>query len=311
VLVLAGLLALALVFVASNVAVNHEPKPHDLPVGVIGPSQVTDAVADQLERSTPGAFEIRAFGSRSEARIAILHREIYGAFEPGPPASLLVASAASVAAEQVLQRTFQAVVGAQGQTLMVRDVVALPTSDSSGATAFSAVLSLIIVGIFGSSLVYMVAGRRPVSVHLLAVTSLGIGGGLMAALATNVVVGAFSGHFLAIWGVATIFVLALALPVAAFQRLLGFPGTAVGFLVFVVIGDPGAGSSAPELLPSFWRVIGPRLPPGAATIAMRDVVYFRGNGAAGALLVLGAYAILGAVGAITFDRLRAHRSVQA
>jgi hypothetical protein len=309
--VCAGILALAFTFVASNVAVNHSPEPHDLPLGIIGPSRVAHAVKDQLDRSAPGAFAIRQYSSRATARTAILHRDIYGAFEPGPPPSLLVASAASLAAEQVLQRTFQTVAGAQGQQLVMRDVVPLPASDSSGATTFSMVLSLIVAAIFGSSILYMVAGRRSLSVHLGAVVALGIGVGLVTALATNVVVGAFSDHFVALWGVSTLFFLALALPVAAFQRLLGFPGTAVGFIVFVVIGDPSAGAAAPELLPSFWRVVGPALPPGAATTAARDIVYFHGYGATRSLLVLGGYAVLAAVGAIIVDRLRAHRSVQA
>jgi hypothetical protein len=107
----------AFAFVASNVAVNHEPKPHNLPVGVIGSPQVAHAVDDQLKRSAPGGFEIRTYSSRAAARTAVLRREIYGAFEPGPPASLLVASAASPAAEQVLQQTFQAVAVGQGQAL--------------------------------------------------------------------------------------------------------------------------------------------------------------------------------------------------
>ena len=60
---------------------------------------------------------------------------------------------------------------------MVRDVVPLPASDSSGATTFSMVLSLIVAGIFGSSILYMVAGRRSLSVHLGAVVALGSASG--------------------------------------------------------------------------------------------------------------------------------------
>jgi hypothetical protein len=94
--------------------------------------------------------------------------------------------------------------------------------------------------------------------------------GLVAALATNVVVGAFAGHFLAVRDVWTLFVLALALPIAAFQALLGLGGSAISQL----------------------------LPPGAATTAMRDVVDFHGQGATGELLVLAVYAVAGATGAL-------------
>jgi hypothetical protein len=304
-LALAGVLTIVFAFVASNVAANHQPKPHDLPVGIVGSPKVTAAVASRLERSSPQAFKTTAYRSRAAARTAILKRQVYGAFEPGPRPSLLVASAASRPAELVLEQTFRATTSARGQTLVIRDVAALPRSDSSGATAFSTALSLIVAGILGSLVLYLVARQRSLAVRLGAVVALGIGAGLVTALATNVVIGAFSGHFLGIWGVSTLFVLAIALPIAAFQVLLGLPGTGVGLIVFLVIGNPSSGgATAPELLPGFWRAISQLLPPGAGTTAMRDVVYFHGHGMTYPLLVLGAYVILGAVGAVTVYGLR-------
>jgi hypothetical protein len=199
---LAGVLALVFAFVGSNVAANHEPKPHDLPVGIVGSPQETGALTSQLGHTAPGAFEIHAYSSPAAARRAILNRQVYGAFEPGPRPSLLVANAASRPAEVVLQQTFRAATRARWQTLVVRDLAPLPRSDSSGATSFSAVLSLIIAGILGSSLVYLATQRRPLAVRLAALVALGIGAGLLTALATNVVVGAFPGHFLAHGGAA-------------------------------------------------------------------------------------------------------------
>jgi hypothetical protein len=122
-------------------------------------------------------------------------------------------------------------------------------------------LSLIIAGVLGSSLLYLVTQRRALAVHLTAVIALGIGAGLLTAVATNIVTGAFHGQFPAIWGVAALFVLALALPIAFFQRLLGLPGTGVGLLVFIVVGDPSSGgATAPQLLPDPWRAFGPDPP---------------------------------------------------
>ena len=107
------------------------------------------------------------------------------------------------------------------------------------------------------------------------------------------------------WGVATLFVLAVALPISAFQTLFGLPGTAFGLIAFLVVGTPASGGgSAPELLPGFWRAVSQLLPPGAAITSMRDVVYFEGHRAGGTLLVLGIYAILGAIGAIAVYKFR-------
>jgi hypothetical protein len=204
----------------------------------------------------------------------------------------------------LLQETFTAAARAQGAQLIVRDLVPLPPTDPVGGTSFSATLSLIIAGVLGSSIIYMIAQRRTIAVHLSAVVALGVGAGLLTAVATNVVVGALSGHFLAIWGVAALFVLALALPIAFFQRLLGLAGTGIGLVVFIVVGDPSSGgATAPQLLPDPWRVISQTLPPGAAVTAMRDMVYFHGYGATRALIVLGSYAALGAILAIIADRI--------
>jgi hypothetical protein len=128
----------------------------------------------------------------------------------------------------------------------------------------------------------------------------------VAAIVTNVLTGAFPGHFLAVWGVAALFVLSLGVPIAAFQVLVGAAGTAIGAVMFLVIGNPASGgSSAPELLPGFWRELSQLLPPGAAITAMRDVVYFHGHGMTHALLVLGIYAVLGTTVVFTVHALRA------
>ena len=61
----------------------------------------------------------------------------------------------------------------------------------------------------------------------------------------------------------------------------GLVGIGLAILVFVVLGNPSAGGAYPaQLLPPFWSAIGPWLPPGAATGAIRGIVYFGGAGAA-------------------------------
>jgi hypothetical protein len=64
----------------------------------------------------------------------------------------------------------------------------------------------------------------------------------------------------------------------------------------VVLGNPSAGGAYPyPLLPPFWRAIGPWLPPGAGTSALRGIVYFGDAGVVGPVVVLASYALLGAV----------------
>jgi len=301
-----GVLVVVFALVSSNVAANHSPKPHGLPIGIVGTPAVAESARAELARAAPGGFEVHAYRSLASARTAVFHRSVYGAFQPVPSPDLLVASAASPAVAALLQRTFARVASRSGHALVVQDLVQLPSSDSSGATTFSLVLSLIIAGLGGTTLIFTLTRHRPEAVRVIVTAALGVCAGLITALVTNVLVGAFADHFFQVWGVATLFVLAIGMPIAAFQVIFGIAGTAIGVLLFLVIGNPASGgSSAPELLPGFWRTLSQILPPGAAVTSLRDVVYFHGHGSSHALIVLALYAVLGAGVAMTAYRLRA------
>ena len=300
-----GVLLAVFALVASNVAANHSPKPHDLPIGIIGTPAVAGLAGAELARAAPSAFAVHAYRSLTAAATGVRHRSVYGAFQPVPAPVLLVASAASPPVAALLRRTFASVAGRSGRALAVHDLVPLPASDSSGATSFSAVLSLILAGLVGASLLYALARNRPDAVRVLVAVALGVAAGLVTALVTNILIGAYPGHFFAVWGVATLFVFAIGLPIAAFQRIFEIAGTAIGWILFLVIGNPASGgSSAPELLPGFWRTLSQLLPPGAGVTSLRDVVYFNGHGSSHALIVLAGWAVLGGAVAMTAHGLR-------
>ena len=68
------------------------------------------------------------------------------------------------------------------------------------------------------------------------------------------------------------------------------------FVLFVVLGNPSAGGAFPtNLLPSFFSAIGPWLPPGAATSAIRGIVYFDNAGVGNPVLVMVAWLVVGLV----------------
>jgi hypothetical protein len=253
------------------------------------------AVASSLAHSAPGAYNVHRYATLAEARAAILDRSVYGAYSPAPSPRLLVASAASPSIASLLKQRFAGAGGINGRSPVVQDVARLPSSDPNGATAFSMLLSLILAGELGAVLIFSLGRHRSAVSRLLVIAGMGLGAGLTAALVTNVVVGAFPGHFLAVWGVSSVFVLSIAVPIAAFQSVFGVGGTVIGAILFLVIGNPASGgSSAPELLPAFWRELSQLLPPGAAITALRDVVYFHGHGISRALIVLGIWVAAGA-----------------
>jgi hypothetical protein len=100
--------------------------------------------------------------------------------------------------------------------------------------------------------------------------------------------------FFVLWALFAFVMLAVAWAAAALQVLFGPAGTLIVIIVFVIFGAPAAGGTVPRpFLPSFWGTIGPYLPPGAGTTAVRNTIYFDGNAIARALIVLGVYLVVG------------------
>ena len=295
IMAMVGVLIAVFAVIFSYVGANHSPKPHHLPIGIVGPASVAEASRAQLDRVDPAGFNVRDYDSLAAAKTAILHRSVYGAYQPDPSPVLVTANAASPAVASLLQRVFGPLAHASGRPLVTEDVAPLPPSDSAGATISSALLGLIIAALAGSSIIYTFSRQRHEYVRIAATAVIALVAGVITALVTTVIVGAFSGgHFFAVWGVASLFVLAMGLPIAASQVLFGAAGLGIGYLLFLVIGNPASGgSTAPELLPPFWRGLSQALPDGAAVTSMRDVVYFNGYGSTDALIVLSVYAVVG------------------
>ena len=147
----------------------------------------------------------------------------------------------------------------------------------------------------------MSAGSRPLTrargvVRLGSLAVYAVVSGVGGALITGPVLGVFDGHLLALATFGALLVFAVGAFTTALQVWTGLVGIGLAILLFVVLGNPSAGGAYPApLLPPFWAAIGPWLPPGAGTSAVRGIVYFGGAGAGQAVLVLAVYALVGAV----------------
>ena len=102
--------AFAAIFVALTLSAFHAPRPHDLPVGIVGPAAVTSRVEHALDSAVPGAFGWRSYPSETGARTGIAQREIDGALvASGPHLRLLIAQGGGTGPAQVLTQAFGAV----------------------------------------------------------------------------------------------------------------------------------------------------------------------------------------------------------
>ncbi len=269
-------------------------QPRDLPVGLVGPAQVTDQIGPHLAAN---GIDVHLYANENDARAAIEARDVYGALIPGQDGmTLLTASAASPAVAQLLQQAAQTIIhentGGQAVTLRVVDVVPTAVSDPRGAGFLAAILPLILAGLaIGASIGIL---TRPVTIQIGLVTGSALLSGVMATLVIQTWLGILRGNWLANASVMTLLLLVLASGTAGFVALLGIPGVGVASLLFMLIGNPWSGlTSAPELLPDWVRITGQLLPPGAAGNALRGTAFFAGNDIAGSLTVLGIWLVIG------------------
>src|SRR2546428_3757542 len=56
-----------------------DPKPHDIPVGLVGPAPAVQQIATAFGSSAPGAFIFTSYGSEADARDAVDLRAVAGA----------------------------------------------------------------------------------------------------------------------------------------------------------------------------------------------------------------------------------------
>jgi hypothetical protein len=289
-LVIAGVVVLQALLVMWFAWPQQKIAPRDLPVVVAGPAPAAASVVDRLRTERPGAFDISTAPDAAAADQALRDRAAYAAFVLAPTGvSLHVASAASPTVSTLLSQAAQQLGG--GRPVTVVDVVPTPAGDPRGAGFAAGFLPLLLTSLAGGAALLFVVRRHVARViGLLAFAALAglVVAGVMHALGT------LTGPFLPSAGVIALVVLAISATVSGLGAVFGIPGLAFGGLLVVFVGNPISGlTSAPELLPKPWGLIGQYLPPGAGASLLRSVAFFDGAGAARHWWVLAVWAAAG------------------
>jgi hypothetical protein len=311
-----GVLLLQLGFIASYLGAFHDPKPRDIPIAVVAPAGAPAGTADQVVirlNQLPGhPLKARTASDASAARALLDDRTVYGILLLGPGTTdrLQVASAAGAAVSTALVGILGGIDQSQGRTVVASDVIPAGRGDARGLSAFYLVVGWMVGGYLVAAILGITKGSRPTNrtrgvLRLATLAIYAIVSGLGGALIAETILSALSGHFLALWWLGALLVFAVGAFTMALQVLLGIVGIGLAILIFVVLGNPSAGGAYPSvLLPPFWSAIGPWLPPGAGTEAVRTIVYFPAATVSRSLWTLGAYAVVGLVVTMLVSALR-------
>jgi hypothetical protein len=289
---------MAFLFVWLFGAALHQPQPHDLLIGVVGPADVLEKVAGGLEKNAPGAFEVSGYASAEEARSAIQDREIVGAVVVGSGQPvIMVASAAGEPTSKAVSGALTAVAEAFGQSATVVDVQPLPASDPRGLVPF-----FLVMGVSISAFIFEVLSRTmggpfrlrsgTVSMIVFAVLD-----GLFASLAVGIVLG-FDSNYWLLAGACALLALAVAATTAACIGLFGKAGIGLAAIILILLSNASSGSVlGAAFLPQPFRWLSPVLPAGAALESARSILYFEEAGlgwslGALALWIAGSFLVL-------------------
>jgi hypothetical protein len=312
-LLVIGVLALQLLFIASYVGALHHPKPTDVKVAVVAPGPIAGQLADELRQLPDGPLDPRTLPDEKKAREQMLNRDIDAALLIDAKSStdtLLIASGQGSTETSTLLNLFEQIENQQQRTLKLDDVAPASQEDADGLSSFYLVVGWCVGGYLCAAILAISAGARPANrsravIRLIVTALYAVAGGLIGAVIAGPILGALPGSLWGLWGLGALTVFAVGATTLAFQSIFGVVGIGLAILVVVVAGNPSAGGAFPlPLLPGFWRAIGPALPVGAATWVARSIAYFRGNAVTGPLLILSSWAFVGTVVTLVMASLR-------
>lgn len=293
---IAGLLLLITLLGLVGTAIR-DPRPHDIAVGLVGPAPAVQQISSAFAANAPGAFEFTSYGSEAEARGALDSRSIDGALVLGGSTPvLIVAGAAGDTTTGVITAAFTNVFKAQGGTINVEVVHPFAAGDAHGLILFFVVVAVIISTMVAQALLFVVAGTAGFTARLTVVLIYAVLAGLVGMGMATWIAGDYGSGF---WTAVVLVMLASAAvgaAVAGAARLLGIPGLGLSALVVVLLDLVSSGGPVgSQLLPDFYRWLAPWMPAGEMYDALREALYFNGNGLERPIAVLAGWLIGGVV----------------
>ena len=303
------LLAVQLCFVGSWLGAFLSTAPTNIPVALVGPPGSTLAATQQWANQLgvlPGTpMAVTAVADRAGADQLIGSQRVDAALvlaEAGKQDELVVAGAAGADVLNSLVSVLNQVERQLHRTGTVTVVHPSAPDDPRGLSGF-----LLVVGWLAGAVTVglLLGGRRLRGDRRALARAFGLLAGygvvsavLSVALATGVF-HALTGNVLLLSLVGVLVTVGTGAVLLAARTAGDALPVGLALLLVGAIGLPSAGAlPAAVLLPQLWRGVGPWLPPGAGTDAVRGVAYFGGGGALTPILVLVGYLLVGAVLAV-------------
>jgi hypothetical protein len=268
-------------------------EPRGVPVAVSGSTAYVGVTTRALDAAGADAFDVTVAPDEAQGDRLLRDNDVDGFFfeEDGSGPQLRLAAAGRPAVAQLLTSVQSSMARASAPPTVVTTVAA-PSGDPRSAVFTAAALPTILGAIASGVLLSLFAGRR--ARRLLGVVGTSVLAGVLLTVVMHDWLGALDGDWWAVWALYTLAVGAVTGAVVGMHHVFGRVGMAAAAAAVLLLGNPLSGaSSAPELLPRGWSVVGQAMPPGALTTSLRSVAFYGQHGASGAVAVLVAWVAVG------------------
>lgn len=289
----AVVLTIGLIFVGVYLAAFHQPRPHRLPVAVVGTQQEAGSTAQSLDAAIASGFAVRRYADAGAAQTAVADRRAYASLDlSGRRATLLYAGANGPAVTALLTDVFKPIAAGRRQRLTLRDVRPGASGDTRALSIFYVGFGLVLAGFLLGTVTYQLAPHLRLRQRLLSLLLFGAAGGASITLIGKAF-GALPGPSAELAGVIALMAIAAGSASMAFVRLLGGAGVSLGSVVLLVLGNSTSGGSLPrDFLPGWLRPLSEILPVGVGVRALDGLAYFNDDGLAEAVCILSAWIVV-------------------
>ena len=290
------------VFVGIIGGALHNPRPHNLPVAVVAPAQISAHIQKAADMKFPDAIDVKTYSDQQEAVQDLRKEKVYGVIAVGREGvQATVSSASGEASKQIVSALANGVAAQTRADANIKDVTPQANGAGHALTMMFLVLATTIATLLGQA---MMANRKEeqsfvswLVASVVAAILVGLSGAVVAAT-----LGEFKGAF---WGVFAALVscgFASAAILGGMRHIFGKKGFGITALVLIPLGVATSGAVANQyFLPAFYSAIAPYMLSSATIDAIRQAAYLN-NAAVGQVYgVLSAWIVLGlAMRAIKF-----------
>lgn len=271
-------LSIGLIFVSVYLAAFHQPRPRDLPIGVVGPPSAVTQVETGLGAKVPGYFKVTGYADTDAARYDLTHRKIFAAFDlSSVPPTLYYAGANGPSVTQLVTGVFGGIAAQQHQNLSSVDVRPSSSADSRGLSIFYTGFGLVLAGFLFGLVSYNLTRRF--LYQMISLVIFAVAGGCFTQLIAGSGFSALPGSFVEGASVMGLLAMSTAAISLMLVRMMGPAGIPIAAIVLLVLGNSTSGGILPpDFLPGWLHPIAYILPSGVGVRAVNGVAYFHHDG---------------------------------